>query len=417
MPADDTKRSPWLYIPTLYFAEGLPYVIVNTVSIILYKKMGMSNEFIGFTSVLYLPWVVKMFWGPVVDVYGTRRQWIVIMQALLFLLFALLSLMIATPWFVGATLTLFIAMAFAGATNDVASDGYYMLALDRKDQAFFLGVRATCYRLALIFGSGLLVVLAGRIEKKTGNIPLSWSSVMAIAALIFLLLFLLHRWYLPRPSADVTGAQRRGSIGFSDAFRTYFQQKKIVIIIAFILVYRLGESLLLKMAAPFLLDSAETGGLGLATDTVGFVYGTVGVTGLCAGGLFGGWAIARWGLKRCIWPMAILLNVPHLLYVYMAATRPGLGTVYCMVAVEQLGYGFGFSAFSVFLMYIAREPYKTSHFAISTGLMALGMMLPGMLSGIIQSAIGYLNFFILVVIMALPGLLLVPFIPLDGQRE
>jgi PAT family beta-lactamase induction signal transducer AmpG len=411
------KRSPWLYVPTLYFAEGLPYVIVNTVSVILYKKMGMSNEFIGFTSVLYLPWVVKMFWSPLVDVYGTRRQWIIVMQGGLCLLFALLSLMIATPWFVAATLTLFIAMAFAGATNDVATDGYYMLALDRRDQAFFLGVRSTCYRLALICGSGLLVVLAGRIEKTSGSIPLSWSSVMGIAAGIFLALGLLHRWYLPRPAADAAALQQRGGICFGDAFRTYFRQKKILIIIAFILVYRLGESLLLKMAAPFLLDRPDAGGLGLATDTVGFVYGTVGVIGLCAGGLLGGWAIARWGLRRCIWPMAVMLNVPHLLYVYMAAVHPGLGTVYGMVAVEQLGYGFGFSAISVFLMDIAREPYKTSHFAISTGFMALGMMLPGMLSGIIQSAAGYLNFFIIVVVMALPGLLLVPFIPLDGQRD
>ncbi len=402
-----------MYIPTLYFSEGLPYVIVYTVSAIMYKTMGMSNEFIGYTSILYLPWVIKMFWSPLVDVYTTKRFWIITTQLLMACMFALLALSITTSYFVVLTLAAFILAAFISATHDIAADGYYMLALDKKDQAFFLGVRSTFYRIAMIFGTGLLVVLAGTIEKRTGNIPAGWSMVMAVAALLFMCAFLFHRHYLPHPPADSTAPVSEMTKGFRDAFRTYFKQDKIAAIVAFILLYRLGEAMLVKMAAPFLLDSPEAGGLGLATDTVGYVYGTVGVISLCAGGILGGWLIARFGLKRCIWPMAVLLNAPDILYVYMSMSPPALTAVYAMVALEQFGYGLGFTAFSVFLMYIARAPYKTSHFAISTGLMALGMMLPGMFSGVLQSALGYAGFFITVLVLTLPGMALLFFIPLE----
>jgi MFS transporter, PAT family, beta-lactamase induction signal transducer AmpG len=413
-----TKPSPhpWLYVPTLYFAEGLPYVLVNTVSVIMYKKMGLSNEFIGLTSILYLPWFLKMAWSPFVDIYRTRRAWIIGAQAILCGLLALLALSVPTPLFIGASLALFLLMAFASATNDIATDGFYMLALDTAQQAFFLGIRSAAYRLSLVFGSGLLVVLAGGIETRTGNIPLSWSAVLAAAGLVCGALALFHRQYLPEPAADAAGAAAGSSgSGFTDAFKTYFRQPKILPVIGFILLYRLGEALLIKMAAPFLLDRIDAGGLGLSTETVGIVYGTVGIICLSAGGIFGGWLIARLGLKRIIWPMAIILNVPHLLYVYMAMARPPLAAVYLMVGVEQFCYGLGFTAMAVFMMYNARDPYKTSHFAISTGFMALGMMLPGIISGMMQQSVGYVNFFIIVVAMALPGMALVPFIPLDDH--
>ena len=409
-------RNPWFYVPTLYFAEGLPYVIVNTLSVIMYKKMGLSNEFIGLTSILYLPWFLKMAWSPFVDIYKTRRNWIVESQTLLCLLFVLLAASVPTQYFISASLAIFILIAFASATNDIATDGYYMLSLDTNRQAFFLGVRSACYRLSLVFGSGLLVVLAGVIESRTGNIPLSWATVLATAGLVCLGLTVFHRQYLPRPASDAPGMADAGSsTQFADAFTSYFRQPKILPVIGFILLYRLGEAMLIKMAAPFLLDTVEAGGLALSTETVGIVYGTVGIISLSVGGILGGWLIARLGLKRIIWPMAILLNVPHLLYVYMAAAHPPLAAVYFMVGVEQFCYGLGFTAMAVFMMYNARDPYKTSHFAISTGFMALGMMLPGMISGMVQQSVGYVSFFIIVVAMALPGMALVPFIPLDDN--
>jgi PAT family beta-lactamase induction signal transducer AmpG len=403
------NKNPWYYVPTLYFAEGLPYIMVNVVSTIMYKKMGMSNQFIGLTSILYLPWVIKMLWSPFIDIYKTR-------QTLLAAVFALLALSINTKMFVPLTLAAFITIAFISATHDIAIDGYYMLALDKKKQAFFIGIRSLFYRFAVIFGQGLLVIMAGTIEKNTKNVPLSWTAAMGVSAIIFLFIFLFHRSYLPFPSSDTTGVLSKRK-GFSEAFRTYFKQDKIIPIIAFILLYRLGEAMLAKMAAPFLLDSASSGGIGLATDTFGYVYGTAGIISLAFGGILGGFLISRFGLKRCIWPMAILLNAPDFFYVYMSMIKPDLATVCFMVAFEQFGYGLGFTAFSVFLMYIAKEPYKTSHFAISTGLMALGMMLPGMVSGFIQNAMGYTGFFITALCLTLPGMAFIFFIPLENNKK
>lgn len=409
------QRIPWIYIPTLYFAEGLPYIIVNSVSVIMYKKMGISNQLIGLTSILYLPWVIKMFWGPAVDIYSTKRNWIIFMQLGMGFVFVALAMAIQLSGFFLLTLGGFIIVAFMSATHDIAADGFYMLALDQKQQALFVGVRATFYRLAVLFGSGVLVVIAGNIEKNTLNIPLSWTIVLAIAAVVFLGAFMFHRFYLPFPLNDFPrkGESRRAP--FVDIFRSYFSQNKIVAIVIFILVYRLGEAILSKMAAPFLLDQPEAGGLGLETQTVGYVYGTVGVLSLTVGGLLGGWLISKYGLKRCIWPMALLLKAPDLVYIYMAAAKPALEQIYFLVALEQFGYGFGFTAFMVFLMFIADEKYKTSHFAISTGIMALGMMLPGMASGFLQNALGYVNFFILVICLTIPGLLVIFFIPLEEK--
>ena len=415
----DTTRhdkNPWHYVPTLYFAEGLPYIMVNIVSAIMYKKMGMSNQFIGLTSILYFPWVIKMLWSPVVDIYKTRRAWLLACQILMSAVFALLALSINTKMFIPLTLAAFITIAFISATHDIAVDGYYMLSLDKQKQAFFIGVRSLFYRFAVIFGQGLLVVMAGIIEKKTGNVPFSWTASMGVPAVIFLFAYLFHRSYLPFPSSDISSTLSKRK-GFNEAFRTYFQQDKIILIIAFILLYRLGEAMLAKMAAPFLLDKTASGGIGLATDTFGYIYGTAGIISLALGGILGGFLISRFGLKKCIWPMAILLNAPDIFYVYMSMIKPGLTTVYFMVAFEQFGYGLGFTAFSVFLMYLAKEPYKTSHFAISTGFMALGMMLPGMVSGYIQNAMGYTGFFITVLCLTLPGMILIFFIPLENNHK
>jgi MFS transporter, PAT family, beta-lactamase induction signal transducer AmpG len=406
---------PWLYVPTLYFAEGLPYIIVNTVSVIMYKRMGMSNEFIGLTSILYLPWVLKMFWSPVVDVRGTRRCWIISMQTALAVLFALLALSVQSSLFVPLTLAAFVAIAFVSATHDIAVDGYYMLALDRRQQAFFIGVRSLFYRLALLFGQGLLVVWAGSLEQRTGSISLSWMLTMFFPALVFSAACLLHQMSLPRPGSDVSSDNGSRKRDFTGAFATYFTQPGIVRIVLFILLYRLGEAMLVKMAAPFLLDDPALGGLGLSTAAVGYAYGTAGMVSLTVGGLLGGWLIARFGLRRCIWPMAVMLNAPDLVYIYMAAAQPEPWLVYVLVSCEQFGYGLGFTAFSVYLMYIAREPYKTSHFAISTGLMALGMMAPGMLSGYLQQLLGYTAFFTLVAALTIPGMVMICFLRFDEE--
>ena len=421
-PTTDTRgkrRFPWIYVPTTYFAEGLPYIIVNTASVIMYKKMGVSNVLIGLTSFLYLPWVVKPLWGPTVDLFSTKRNWILTTQLTMTIGLALLGAVMHLPAFFGLSLVLLTLIAFTSATHDIATDGFYMLALPEDKQAFYVGIRSTFYRLAMIFGSGVLVVFAGRIETKTGNIPLSWTTVMLVAAAILGGLFLFHSFYLPRPAADhrATRATAQHSAPFLEAFKAYFQQEGIIPIIAYIVLYRLGEAMLVKMASPFLLDKTEVGGLELSTETVGLVYGTIGVLALVAGGIFGGWLIAKFGLRRCLWPMALAINLPDIVYVYMAYMKPTLPAIYALVGLEQLGYGVGFAAFMVFLMYTAKGEFKTSHFAISTGIMALGMMIPGLISGYLQQALGYGKFFITVCLATIPGMITIFFLPLQEEKE
>ncbi len=411
------SRNPWSFLPTLYFAEGLPYVLINTVSVILYKRMGIDNAHIAFwTSWLYLPWVIKMFWGPFVDVYSTKRTWILWTQAAMSLCMFVIAFSLRMGSFFALSLAAFFAGAFVSATYDIATDGFYMLALSEKDQALFVGLRAGFYRMAMIFGTGFLVYVAGMLETSSGDIAWSWSTVMVVSGLIFASALVYHKFILPFPAADSrrTGSARSDDASFGSVIRSYFGQKKIGIMLAFILLYRLGEAMLLKLVSPFLLDQPGAGGLGLTTKQVGLVYGTVGVLCLVFGGILGGWLISRFGFKRCVWPMVIAMHLPDLFFVYMASAQPGIGFVYPLVALEQFGYGVGFTVFTVYLMYSANGRYKTSHYAISTGIMALGMMLPGFASGWLQQTVGYKMFFVIVCFMTIPGILTIPFISTDA---
>jgi PAT family beta-lactamase induction signal transducer AmpG len=420
MTRQTKSRNPWFFLPTLYFSEGLPYVLINTVSVILYKRMGIDNASIAFwTSWLYLPWVIKMFWGPFVDVHSTKRRWVLATQSAMSLCMFLIAFSLRTESFFFLSLAAFCAGAFISATYDIATDGFYMLALTEKEQALFVGLRAGFYRMAMIFGTGYLVYVAGALETSSNDIAGSWSTVMSIAGAIFAAAFVYHRFMLPFPAADGVRTTREKEAGasFAEVIGSYFKQEKIGVILAFILFYRLGEAMLLKLVSPFLLDQAGAGGLGLTTKDVGLVYGTVGVLSLVFGGILGGWIISRFGFRRCVWPMVVAMHLPDLFFVYLAYAQPGLGLVYALVALEQFGYGLGFTVFTVFLMYSAQGKYKTSHYAISTGIMALGMMLPGAVSGWLQQAVGYRTFFIIVCVMTVPGMLTIPFLPGKDLRQ
>ncbi len=409
-----SSRNPWSFLPTLYFAEGLPYVLINTVSVILYKRLGIDNADIAFwTSWLYLPWVIKMFWGPFVDVYSTKRKWILATQTAMSLCMFLIAFSLRLEGFFYLSLAAFFAGAFVSATYDIAADGFYMLALPEKEQALFVGLRAGFYRLAMIFGTGFLVYIAGMLEMSSGNISRSWSIVMALSGVIFATVAIYHQFLLPFPSSDGrrTMGGKNSESSFGEVIRAYLKQEKIGAVLSFILFYRLGEAMLLKLVSPFLLDQADAGGLGLTTKEVGLVYGTIGVVCLVSGGILGGWLISRFGFRRCIWPMVVIMHLPDLFFVYMAYAQPGIGLVYPLVALEQFGYGLGFTVFTVYLMYSASGKYKTSHYAISTGIMALGMMLPGFVSGLLQQAVGYRMFFIIVCFLTIPGMMTIPFLP------
>jgi len=600
------RKNTWLWVPSLYFAEGIPYIIVMTLSVIFYKRMGVSNTDIAlYTSWLYLPWVIKPLWSPVVDILKTKRYWIVIMQLLVGAGLAGVAFTIPVPSFFQYTLAFFWLLAFSSATHDIAADGFYMLGLSRHDQAFFVGIRSTFYRIAMLTGQGLLVILAGYFEAKTGlppveisvkatrtdsvmsfnpqeimvekdeaemyfvtpeslnlgyqplesekahemlmrieewnvrygfynaeqtaeeaeaeaswwhnkvavpisdylkrvfnpdpdeaetkmagnigyvwfylsqppaedetvvlnfthqrgdksialaksyryefsrenwnipalaaiqldpkldepaqayfeglsgNITMAWTIVFASVALMFVIFALYHRIVLPRPVEDVPNRHENQNFlkEFFHTFAAFFKKSNIGVILTFLLVYRLGESQLVKLASPFLLDAQENNGLGLTTGDLGLIYGTIGMIALSLGGIVGGIAASRKGLRYWIWWMAVAMNLPNLVYVFLAYTLPSsLVVVGASVAVEQFGYGFGFTAYMLYMIYVSEGKFKTAHFAITTGFMALGMMIPGMVSGWLQEIVGYQNFFIWVVLCTIPSFAIIPFLNID----
>lgn len=412
------SRNPWTWIPTLYFAEGLPYVAVMTVSVIMYKRFGLSNTDIAlYTSWLYLPWVIKPFWSPFVDILKTKRWWIVSMQLLIGAGLAGVAFTLPTPFYLQASLAFFWMIAFSSATHDIAADGFYMLALDDSQQSFFVGIRSTFYRLASITGQGFLIILAGFLEKTTGKIPFAWSITFFILAGLFLFFFVYHRYSLPLPSSDTAKAAHTPNEvmkEFVNTFKSFFTKKGIGLALAFILLYRFAEAMLIKLASPFLLDSREVGGLGLTTSEVGFTYGTVGAISLTVGGIIGGIAVSRNGLKRWLWPMALAITLPNAAYLLLAIYQPeNYLWVNIAVATEQFGYGFGFTAYMLYMIYFSQGEHKTAHYSICTGFMALGMMLPGMVAGWLQERLGYENFFNFIMLAIIPTLLLIHFIKVD----
>jgi PAT family beta-lactamase induction signal transducer AmpG len=538
------KRSPWFWVPSLYFAEGVPYAIAMTVSVIMYKTMGVSNTVLAFwTSILYLPWVIKPLWSPFVDIVSTKRNWVLITQVLLGLCFGGVALVVQMPiWF---TLTLIILwiIAFASATHDIAADGFYMIGLNEHQQTWFVGIRSTFYRIAMIVGQGLIVMLAGYIMSHTGlkpvtinasavpaseivqvidesNLPLSnesgearviiypeevqvpiydserpdydsanvfimlsappengktttvnfgrkkgskdiflvtsgrldftsdnwnqpvkvtlkadhrlkepavaefeatagdtpfsWAVSFAALGAIFLLFGLYHKFMLPKGLETIKVKTKELTSGWVDVFVSFFRKKGIVSGMFFLLFYRFAESQLVKIASPFLLDSQEAGGLALTTAQVGFVYGTIGIICLTVGGILGGLIASRDGLKKWVVWMALSINIPDLVYVYLSQVQPdNFLIVTICVAIEQFGYGFGFTGYMLFMLYLAEGEFKTSHYAIATAFMALGMMIPGMISGKLQDLMGYKLFFIYIMICTIPSFLVAGLAKID----
>lgn len=521
-------------MPSLYFMQGIPVVIVQQMAVTMYKSLGVDNARIGlWTSLISWPWIVKMLWGPLVDGYATKRGWIVWTQALLIVLLGISAVALGQPNFLAATLVVFFLVAFVSATHDIAADGFYILSLPESLQATFVGIRSAFFRLAMVFCTGGLVVLAGRLQAGgMAGVP-SWTWALLAGTAAYAVLFVWGLIAYPRPEADMARAKPEGGkillaflqivlmlgalflagrllkilsiaatsmwkpgeatalevvtplfaprpgmladangmvslasgkleklevvqamfgtwspveigvqygtslglialaawstvrlfhrIGMGPAAKEYFSQSRILAILGFILFYRFGESMISKLSTPFLIDPPEKGGLGVPLDQVGVLTGTVGVVALTLGGLLGGWLIGKYGIKRCIWPMVMALNVPNLFYVWAAYARPGVGPVGLLIGVDQFGYGFGFSAYMVYLMFLsqgAKNP--TSHYAISTGLMAFGAMIAGISSGYAQTYFAaqnpgssYALFFVAVCVLAIPGMLMLLLIPMD----
>ena len=415
-----SKTKGWSWVPSLYFAEGLPYAFVMIVSVVLYKKLNISNTEIAlYTSWLYLPWVIKPLWSPFVDIIKTKRYWIVLTQLVIGASLAGVALTIPTTNALQYTLVFFWLMAFSSSTHDIAADGFYMLGLSSHDQSWFIGIRNTFYRFAILFGQGIIVIIAGQLENITGNLKLAWSLVFGILSGLFMILAAYHKWALPRPKNDqeeFNTAKEDIVKEYFEIIKAYFKKPQILLIVLFILLYRFGEAQLVKIAPLFMLDSYESGGLGLSTSEYGFIYGTLGIAMLTLGGIVGGFFIAKNGLKYWIIWMALAMKLPDLVYVYMAYSQPdNMTLIGILVSIEQFGYGFGFTAYLLYMMMISDGNHKTAHYAICTGIMALGMMIPGMFSGAIQESVGYTSFFYWVMLSTIPGLILIKFISIDSN--
>ncbi len=415
------SRNPWTWVPSLYLAEGMPYIMVVMVSVILYKRMGISNTDIAlYTSWLYLPWVIKPLWSPLIDLLRTKRYWILLMEILISASLACVALTIPTTRFFQYTLAFFWLMAFSSATHDTATDGFYMLGLSEHHQSAFVGIRTTFYRIATIGTKGGLVIFAGYLEGSGYDIPNAWCITLLLSALFFSTLFLYHFFVLPFPLDDRPAYPNNRSSPlakeFLEAFSLYFKKNGILSILAFFFFYRLAETQLVKIIAPFLLDPRSKGGLGLTTSEVGIIYGTVGVISLMIGGILGGYAISRKGLRFWIWIMVCAVHLPDLVFVYLSQSLPhNFHLINLCIALEQFGYGFGFTAYTMFMIMISEGEYKTVHYAISTGIMALGMMLPAMLSGWLQEHLGYPNYFLWVITATIPGFIVTGLVKIDPE--
>ena len=412
------KNKSWFWVPSLYYTEGLPYAFVMIVSVVMYKKLNISNSEIAlYTSWLYLPWVIKPLWSPLVDIIKTKRFWIIFMQLLIGAGLAGIALTIPTTNMFRYTLAFFWLIAFSSSTHDIAADGFYMMGLTSHDQAWFIGIRNTFYRFAILTGQGLLVIIAGNMENLYNDVSLAWSIVFGISAIIFMIFAIYHKWILPHPLEDNNHEKLELNDvikNFFKIFISFFKKPQIILAVSFILIYRFGEAQLVKIAPLFMLDTIEMGGLGLSTSEYGFIYGTLGMIMLTLGGIAGGVLVAKNGLSYWIIWMALAMKLPDLVYVYMAYVQPeNYYLISFFVATEQFGYGFGFTAYLLYMMMLSEGENKTANYAICTGFMALGMMIPGMFSGLLQETLGYKYFFNWVVLATIPGFILIKFININ----
>ena len=413
-----TRRSPWSWVPSLYFAEGLPYIIVITLSVVMYKQLGLGNaEVAYYTGWFYLPWLIKPLWSPFVDLLKTKRWWIVTMQLIMGAGMAGIAFTLPLASYLQWTLAIFWLMAFSSATHDVAADGFYMMALDEGEQSFFVGIRSTFYRLATLCGQGgLLIVVDWLLKHNNGDTSQAWTEAVFLVAALFIAIGVYHAWMLPRPTTDKQRdiEPRHLLREFGHTFTSFFQKEGVVPALLFMLLFRFPEAQLSKMSIPFLMDPVVEGGLGLSLKAIGVIQGTLGPVGLTLGGILGGFCISRGGLKRWLWPMVWAISLPDAVYVYLAYAQPdNLVLISSCLFIEQLGYGFGFTAYMLFLIYYARGTHETAHYAIATAFMAAGMMLPSMLSGTMQELLGYRGFFLWIMVCCAVTFLVSAFLKID----
>ncbi len=416
-PTDYSRRQAWWWIPSLYFVEGLPNVVVATVSVLMYKSLEISNARIAFyTGMLYLPWVIKPLWSPFVDNLWIKRAWTLSMQFLLGFGMAGVALSLTSNYFFAISLLVFWVMAFCSATHDIAADGFYLLAVPESDQAWFVGIRSTCYRMATVAVNGPLIILIGHLQGAFG-VRQGWLIGFILLAGMLFLAGIYHVVVLPRPTRDT----RREALtthelfrSFTETFSSFFRKPGVASALAFLLLYRFAEAQLATVIKLFLLDPLAEGGLGLTTEQFGKYYGTIGVGFLLLGGILGGMVSSKHGFRAWLWWMVAAINLPNIVYVFLSQVQPqNTLLISSCIAIETFGYGFGFTAYMLFMLYLARGKHETAHYAICTGFMALGLMIPAMFSGKLQELLGYEWFFMWVMVATIPSFFVCTLIDVD----
>lgn len=413
------KMKPYAWVPSLYLGEALPFSAVMLISVIMFKELGLTDGQITFyTGWLGLPWVIKPIWSPIIDNIKTKRWWIVSMQFFMGVALALVAFTLPTPFWFQGSLAIFVLIAFASATHDISADGFYIIGLPDKEQELYVGVRNTFYRIGMVIGQGGLVLLAGYIQNliKEGNLDFSlftfhislssiiasWMVVFLILGVLMFLLGLYHAFMLPKVETEHFDFKEQMR-EFSRTLIVFLTKPHLISALCFILLFRLPEGLLTKIVPLFLTRTSAEGGLGMSDVDFGFIYGTLGVIGLLLGGIVGGWAVSKWGLKRCLWPLVLCITLPDIVYVYLSYyPTDNLWLVGSCVCIEQIGYGLGFAAYTLYLVTFSRGEHSTTVFSICTAGQYLGgVMIPGMVSGLISENIGYQSFFWIVMAFCL----------------
>ena len=421
MVTKKNSRNPWAWIPNIYFAEGLPIVIVTTLSVVMYMQLGLTDAEVGlYTGWLALPWVIKPLWSPFIDLLKTKRWWVLTMQALIGAALAGIAFSLPTAFWFQATMCFFFLIAFCSATHDISADGFYMIELDEHNQTKFVGLRNTFYRLAIIFVNGFLVMLAGVLQVMFRNqISFSWALIFYGLAGIFIGLWLYHSRLMPTPKEDVQTERTVGEVTheLKNMFRTFFTKfgvRETVIVMLFLLFYRFPEALLNTMTKTFILRPNSQGGLGMSPQEYGLANGTVGLIGLLLGGIIGGILVSRDGMKKWLWPMVCAITLPDAVYIYLSySLNSDIVMVSSCLFVEQFGYGLGFTVLTLYMLFYSQGKFKTSHYSICTGISYLGLMLPGMVSGYLKDILGYRHFFIVVMACCVITFLVTVYLKID----
>ncbi len=411
------RTHPAAWVPTLYFAEGLPFFAVSLLAGILYKRLGVANDVIAlYTSWLLLPWSLKPLWSPVLEMFKTKKFFVVIMELIGGISLALVALCLPLPNFFRYTLAFFSVAAFCSSTHDIAADGLYIASLSSKEQAAFAGWQGGFYNVARFCSQGGLVILAGYLEARS-TIAQAWTVIFIALGFILIGLSLYHARVLPKGGAERHSESWQAMYRtFADVVITFFKKPNIILLLVFILLYRAGEGQVVRIGPLFLVDNRAAGGLGLTTDQFGTIYGTFGTVAFILGSVLGGYFTSWLGLRRALLALICVMNLPNLAYVYLSTVLPSSHILVTLaMSCEMFGYGFGFVGVILLMMQeIAPGKYQTAHYAFATALMNLGLMLPGTVSGKIQMAVGYRTFFIWVLISALPALILSRFVPIRG---